>query len=316
MHSMDYPPPSIKRPEVGLSLRSRDQLLPLRADIPSFSRLSALRRPPPMCGASSGRSMPYLTFIGRRHDQGNLEDGHVADREPLSTWVLSFLVTAPARSTPRARSAVSTRKNSRAKCLSVNTIDGTWYCHHCGWAGGLSMSGMGYGTRLLHRVATRPAPRVYADPAAASCLALARAGRRVVCPPAAFLESVLVAAGITAGQEWCPQLAHEISWPFVFRTCGWHGWSTSSIAAWSRSFGWSKAPSASCTALMTSGVRTQLRVEGEIDKLSIDAAGGPPTFSVPDGAPSPTPPTTPASSPSWMTWPWHGCAPPPRPHRS
>ena len=32
MHSMDYPPPSIKRPEVGLSLRSRDQLLlPLRA---------------------------------------------------------------------------------------------------------------------------------------------------------------------------------------------------------------------------------------------------------------------------------------------
>jgi twinkle protein len=28
-------------------------------------------------------------------------------------------------------------------------------------------------------------------------------------------------------------------------------------------------------------------VEGELDKLSIDAAGGPPTLSVPDGAPSP-----------------------------
>lgn len=30
-----------------------------------------------------------------------------------------------------------TRKKSSERCLSVNTIDGTWYCHHCGWSGGL-----------------------------------------------------------------------------------------------------------------------------------------------------------------------------------
>ncbi len=34
-----------------------------------------------------------------------------------------------------------TRKKSRDKCLSVNTVDGTWCCHHCGWSGALRKSG-------------------------------------------------------------------------------------------------------------------------------------------------------------------------------
>lgn len=29
------------------------------------------------------------------------------------------------------------RKKSNEKCLAVNTIDGCWFCHHCGWAGGI-----------------------------------------------------------------------------------------------------------------------------------------------------------------------------------
>jgi len=31
-----------------------------------------------------------------------------------------------------------TRKKSKEKCLAVNTIDGCWLCHHCGWSGGLN----------------------------------------------------------------------------------------------------------------------------------------------------------------------------------
>lgn len=30
-----------------------------------------------------------------------------------------------------------TRKKSSEACLSVNTDDGTWFCHHCGWSGSL-----------------------------------------------------------------------------------------------------------------------------------------------------------------------------------
>lgn len=29
------------------------------------------------------------------------------------------------------------RRKSRAPCLSVNTTEGAWLCHHCGWKGGL-----------------------------------------------------------------------------------------------------------------------------------------------------------------------------------
>ena len=29
------------------------------------------------------------------------------------------------------------RKNKRARCLSVNIDKGVWTCHHCGWSGGL-----------------------------------------------------------------------------------------------------------------------------------------------------------------------------------
>ena len=29
------------------------------------------------------------------------------------------------------------RKKQKDKCLAVNTIEGCWHCHHCGWSGGL-----------------------------------------------------------------------------------------------------------------------------------------------------------------------------------
>jgi len=32
----------------------------------------------------------------------------------------------------------STRKKSTEKCLAVNTVEGVFYCQHCGWAGGLN----------------------------------------------------------------------------------------------------------------------------------------------------------------------------------
>ena len=33
-----------------------------------------------------------------------------------------------------------TRKNSKDPCLSANTDDGLWNCHHCGWTGSLKSS--------------------------------------------------------------------------------------------------------------------------------------------------------------------------------
>ena len=32
------------------------------------------------------------------------------------------------------------RKKSKDQCLAVNTIEGVWLCHHCGWSGSLKKS--------------------------------------------------------------------------------------------------------------------------------------------------------------------------------
>src|SRR5215212_5090121 len=58
----------------------------------------------------------------------------------------------------------STRKKRNVKCLSVNTVDGTWFCHHCGWAGALGRDGARYGAPQRHRMATPAPPRVYTTP--------------------------------------------------------------------------------------------------------------------------------------------------------
>ena len=34
-------------------------------------------------------------------------------------------------------SASRKREHQRHRCLSVNTVDGTWFCHNCGWKGAL-----------------------------------------------------------------------------------------------------------------------------------------------------------------------------------
>jgi len=57
------------------------------------------------------------------------------------------------------------RKKSHDKCLSVNTLDGTWFCHHCGWAGALGPNGTGYGSRLRQRAITPPPERTRVIPA-------------------------------------------------------------------------------------------------------------------------------------------------------
>src|SRR5688500_10435923 len=102
-----------------------------------------------------------------------------------------------------------TRKKRTARCLSVNTALGTWFCHHCGWAGALGLDGTSYGAPLRHRMATPAPSRVYttpkpprSEPLSASVLEWF-AGRGIP-------EPVLVRAGISAGQEFCPQLGRSV----------------------------------------------------------------------------------------------------------
>jgi twinkle protein len=179
-----------------------------------------------------------------------------------------------------------TRKKSRDKCLSVNTVDGIWCCHHCGWSGALSKNGTGYGVPLRQRL-PRPLPqRVYTIPKP---------------PPSHFRpkiivsyfaargipESILITAGITADYEFSPIVRKKvlaIRFPYLhdgklvnikYRSLDKQFWMVK--GAQRILYGLDDIASA----------ETMCLVEGEIDKLSIATAGGPPTVSVPDGAPAP-----------------------------
>src|SRR5690348_2864062 len=48
-----------------------------------------------------------------------------------------------------------TRKKAKARCLSVNTLDGVWNCHHCGWAGSIKQ-GEQYKARFVVKPSYRP----------------------------------------------------------------------------------------------------------------------------------------------------------------
>jgi twinkle protein len=178
-----------------------------------------------------------------------------------------------------------TRKKRSARCLSVNTHLGTWLCHHCGWAGALGLDGINYGAPLRHRMATPAPPRVYTSPKPPP------SGPR----PAhivdwftgrAIPESVLSTAGISAGQEWCPACGRyvlAIRFPYLrdrvlinikYRCLEKHFWMVKGA----------RRILYGCDDIV--GAETIGLVEGEIDKLSINTAGGPPTASVPDGAPA------------------------------
>jgi twinkle protein len=179
----------------------------------------------------------------------------------------------------------STRKKSRDKCLSVNTGDGTWCCHHCSWSGRLGGNVNNYGTRVLSRVATPAPPRSFAIPKPPPADPLPE---KIVAYFAhrGIPESVLLGAGITAGSEWCPQLEQAslaIRFPYVrdgqlvnikYRTLDKHFWMVK--GAQRILYGLDDITEAEIICV----------VEGEMDKLSIDTAGGPPTVSVPDGAPA------------------------------
>lgn len=169
-----------------------------------------------------------------------------------------------------------TRKKSRQKCLSVNTDTGTWHCHHCGWQGGLGQSGDGYGAPLP-KVFTPPAPRPAGPVSAAVAAWFAKRG---------IPDWVLEEQGISSGPEFCPQLGREVEtirFPYTrdgelvnykFRAAPKHFWMSG--GAERILYGLDGIADAETLCI----------VEGEMDKLSIDAVQGWPTVSVPDGAPA------------------------------
>lgn len=167
------------------------------------------------------------------------------------------------------------RRNSRARCLSVNIDKGVWTCHHCGWSGGL-------GTGEQHRPV------------------IAKTWRRPEYQPAritpteeavrwfstrGITKAVLERNRIGVKSTYFPQLedyANAVAYPFL------RGEEVINVKYRTKDKLFRMETGAERVLYGLNDIADELIwVEGEMDKLSVEVAGFTSCVSVPDGAPTP-----------------------------
>lgn len=179
------------------------------------------------------------------------------------------------------------RKKRNAKCLSVNVEQGTWFCHHCSWSGGLgtgqrtASSDDPYGASLK--------PKEWMPPRPIPAVTVPTLWDRAVkwFAERGIPESVLIRNGVTSAEEWCrdcEERRNHILFPFI--RDGVHVNTKHRCPV--KHFRMEKGAERVLYGLPdVAHAETIVWVEGEIDKLSCEVAGYPNTVSVPDGAPAP-----------------------------
>lgn len=198
----------------------------------------------------------------------------------MKTWGelgvdVSKLTSAQGRTTCPWCSA--SRKNKRAKCLAVNTDDGVYLCHHCGVSGGLREGHMD--ARDLHwrkPVYVRPTPVTPSDlPATTFEWFLSRGiGRDVV-----------IRNQIQRREQYMPQVESDVPC-MVFPYYRGADLINAKYRDAQKNFRM-EAKAERILYGYNDIEDTTIICEGEIDKLSIEAAGLRNCVSVPDGAPTP-----------------------------
>lgn len=169
-----------------------------------------------------------------------------------------------------------TRKKKTARCLSVNVEKGTWNCHHCGWAGGLSE-----GERRYDAGWQKPQ---YRKPDALP--------EKPVDSVVAWFElrgiprEVLERNRIRPAKVYMPQVEDHvgaIAFPYY------RGAELVNVKYRDREKNFRMEAGAERILYGLNDIeRRCVIVEGEIDKLSVEVAGITSCVSVPDGAPAVT----------------------------
>jgi len=169
----------------------------------------------------------------------------------------------------------ASRRNKADKSLSVNMVEGVWLCHHCQWTGSLGRRQSGYGAP--DRTYVKPAPPATGGPAKDHADIMRWFGKRGI--PEWAVED----AGITAGMEYSPiQKKDVLALRFPYYLDG--EVVNFKYRAMPKDFWMSKGAELIFYGL--DGIKDQediCIVEGEMDKLTIDAVQGPATISVPNG---------------------------------
>ena len=167
------------------------------------------------------------------------------------------------------------RKNKRARCLSVNIDKGVWTCHHCGWSGGL---GTGEQSRpVVVKTWRRP---VYVPERVTPTEEAVRwfATRGIT-------KEVMERNRVGVCNAYFPQLedrASAVTFPYL------RGEEVINVKYRTKNKQFRMEAGAERVLYGLNDIgETLIWVEGEMDKLSVEVAGFTSCVSVPDGAPTP-----------------------------
>ena len=167
-----------------------------------------------------------------------------------------------------------TRKKSKARCLSVNTVEGVWCCHHCDWSGTLKVG---------EEAKSRPPKRIvkphYERPSTVPPIAAAWFTKRSIP------EAVVARVGIGIQTVYMPQVEDEVPCLLFPYHRGGEVVNIKYRSLGGKHFRQEKDAEKILYGLDDLTEDWAVIVEGECDKLALDAAGITNTVSVPDGAP-------------------------------
>ncbi len=167
-----------------------------------------------------------------------------------------------------------TRKKTKARCLSANTVEGVWICHHCDWRGSLKV-----GEESKSRPPKRTVKPTYLKPSTVSPMVRDWFAKRGIS------EKVVSRHGIGLETVYMPQL-EEVAPCIVFPYS--RNGETVNLkyrSVENKHFRQVKDAEKILYGLDDLIGSLAVIVEGEIDKLSLEVAGICNAVSVPDGAP-------------------------------
>lgn len=166
------------------------------------------------------------------------------------------------------------RKKSNARCLSVNTVESVWLCHHCDWRGSLKS-----GEESRSKPPKRIVKPHFETPAVVPSVVRDWFAKRGIP------EAVVARHGIALQSAYMPQLEEEVpclAFPYM------RNGETVNIkfrALQEKAFRQVKDAEKILYGLDDLTESWAVIVEGECDKLALDVAGIRNAVSVPDGAP-------------------------------
>ncbi|MDT3778454.1 toprim domain-containing protein [Nitrospira sp. MA-1] len=169
------------------------------------------------------------------------------------------------------------RTHHKDPCLSVNTEEGVWLCHHCAWKGGLNGSSGDFGMSRKKKAYRRPIyhPTHHNQEKLVSWF-----------QARGISQNVVIRHKITLGRKFFPGLNQEVeSIQFPYFRNG-EIINVKYRALDTKNF----LQEAGAEKILyglddIQGVDWAVIVEGELDKLACEVAGVPNVLSVPDGAP-------------------------------